>query len=89
MNPLTDPQALPPANPEALPLARELADTFAGMVVSYQEGFQHSAPEGLAKAQQPCGPRYEADVRHGPPDQASWEGLEYLARQDPQQAAQR
>jgi hypothetical protein len=89
MNALPGETGLPPADPEANTLARELATAFRAMVASYQEEFQRTAPEGLAQAQQPCSPRYQEAVLNGPADEVSWLGLEHLARQDPERAARR
>src|SRR5579871_4653097 len=72
------PQAL-----EANPLARELASAFHSLVEYEKEQYRRTAPEALAKAQEPYHPNYEERVLRGPPEEVSWLDLELLAEKNP------
>jgi hypothetical protein len=78
-----------PQSLEANPLARELASAFHSLVEYEKEQYRRTAPEALAKAQEPCHPNYEDRVLRGPPEEVSWLDLELLAEKNPALMTQR
>jgi len=78
---ISDPQ-------EAGTLAREMAAAYKGMVEHYRDVWKKSTAEAVAKAEE-MSDGYTASVLQGPADQVGWHGLDYLARQDQEKAAQR
>jgi hypothetical protein len=77
-----------PAPSEAGVLAEELVAGFARLVESYRNAYAVSQPEAVQLATQP-NPGYEDKILHGPPDQATWEGLHCLTQRDPSMAERR
>jgi hypothetical protein len=73
---------------EAGTLARELAAAYKGLVENYRDVWKKSTAEAVVKAEE-VSDGYAASILKGPADQASWSGLDYLARQDVAAAARR
>jgi hypothetical protein len=74
--------------PEASTLAREMAGAFRAYVEYHKKLYRLSAPEALAKAEAPVPPNYEERILRGPPDEVSWNDLEYVAERNADLAAQ-
>jgi hypothetical protein len=66
-----------------------LASAFHSLVDYEKECLARTVPEALAKVEAPYSAKYEEDVLRGPADQASWMGLEAVARKDPEAVARR
>jgi hypothetical protein len=76
-------------NPEARPLAREMAAAVRGLVESYMNSYGLSREESVARVREPGHPDYLAMVMSRPPDEVSWYELETLLESDPERALQR
>lgn len=73
-------------------LAYEMAKSYRRFVDFYRKAYGASAAEADAKTQELLMPhqgKYDDDVRHGAPQDASWHDLEYLTQNDPVAAAAR
>src|SRR5262245_61924438 len=89
MGPLAEPNPNLPTSPEVGTLARELGAAFHDLVECYRHQYKLSAPEALARVEQPVSAEYTENVLRGPVDQVSWHGLSNLARKDPDLAVHR
>jgi len=75
-------------NPEAGPLAREMAAALREMVESYKGEYGLSTPEAAAQVREHW-PEREEHALQCPPPEVSWSDLESLLERDPQKCQQR
>jgi hypothetical protein len=75
-------------NPEAGPLAREMAAGLRELVESYRWEYGLSTPEAAAQVRDDQ-PEREQDALQRPPTEVSWADLEALLERDPQRFLQR
>src|SRR4051812_16671427 len=80
------PQSKDERSLEATSMAYELASSYKHFVEFYRREYGLEVAEADAKTQellQPGNEQYEDRLRHGPPQDATWFELAYLAETDP------
>jgi hypothetical protein len=86
MNEVAVKQEPSPGGREVKALARELAASFRSSVDYYKKKLSLSAPEAVARAEEPCTLGDELRVLDCPPEEVAWGDLEDLARKSPERA---
>lgn len=76
-------------SPETEIIAREVAGAFGRMVRWYREYYKLSPEEARQRAAETASTEYEELLKERPPEEVSWEDLEYLSRGDPSVALRR